>query len=99
MRFGIQDNGLVFLPREDGGGLPGEIEGRRHREYKFRIGFAEDGTAYIYLPDRHQWKVLERPRGHMPEVEVPLKDMLWAIFNYLSLDSAGVLALVGLDEG
>ena len=83
MSFGIQLNGLVFLPRQD--------PGRRHREYKMRIGRNEAGEPCIYFTDRHQMKQMDFPRGdEMPEVEILLSSFLSQVFLHLDMGEAEI---------
>lgn len=85
MSFGIQDNGLVFLPRQD--------PGRRHREYKLRIGRNDEGVPCVYFTDRYAMKQMGFIRGSdVPEVEIPLSDFLDAVFEHLKMENAEILS-------
>lgn len=92
MIFGIQDNGLVYLPRQD--------PGRRHREYKLRVGRNEEGVPCVYFTDRHKMKEQGFPRGgEPPEVEIPLSDFLALVFFQLEMDENEIRATCGLLVG
>ena len=89
MSFGIQDNGLVFLPRED--------PGRRRREYKLRIGRNAEGVACIYFTNRYKMKEMGFIRGSdVPEVEIVLSEFLSEVFRYLGMEEAEVQAACSL---
>lgn len=88
-QFGIQENGLVFLPRED--------PGRRHREYKLRIGRNSNGAPCVYFTDRYKMKEQGFIRGgEVPEIEIALSEFLPVVFRHLEMGEIEVRAACGL---